>query len=287
MATGVAVRGRCWVMRLQDDWTAVMLAAFNGHESTVGLLLDRGADVEARNKVSGGVDPCPRRQRGVAASAVGWVCSCGWQWPGAGGCRPAALLGRCSLRAVCEAACPHRVWGVGRGGVVAAARGVVGSGGVSARGGGGGGWRAGAGHVARRAWHGVRCVMLAVWWGRGSQPWPMAVHGVLLRGRWPAAVTRLGGVGAGVWCVCWALCAGWPGRWLSVARGCVWVEGVRWRGGRDGDWRGCAWSLLGDATAERLDGGHGGCTERPRVDGEAAAGSRRRRGGTEQGERRC
>ena len=85
------------------------------------------------------------------------------------------------MRAVCEAACPPRVGGGGRGGGVAAARGVVGSGGVSARGGGGGGWRAGAGHVARRAWHGVRCVMLAVWWGRGSQPWPMAVCGVLLR----------------------------------------------------------------------------------------------------------
>ena len=53
MATGVAVRGRCWVMRLQDEWTAVMLAAQNGHESTVGLLLDRGADVAAKTPVSG------------------------------------------------------------------------------------------------------------------------------------------------------------------------------------------------------------------------------------------
>ena len=51
MATGVAVRGCCWVMRLQKGWTAVMVAAQNGHESTVGLLLDRGADMEARNKV--------------------------------------------------------------------------------------------------------------------------------------------------------------------------------------------------------------------------------------------
>ena len=272
-----------------------MLAAQNGHKSTAGLLLDRGADVEARDKVSGGVDPCPRRRRGVAASAVGWVCSCGWRWTGAGGCRPAALLGRCSLRAVCEAACPHRVWGVGRGGGVAAARGVVGSGGVSAR--VRRGWRAqvagaggglGLGICGCRAWRGVRmCVLLVGWRGRGSQPWPMAVHGVLLRGRWPAAVTRLGGVGAGVWCVCWALCAGWPGRWLSAARGCVWVEGVRWRGGRDGDWRGCAWSLLGDATAGWLDGGHAGCRQWSRVDGGAAAGSRLRHGGTEQGERGC
>ena len=51
VATGVAARGRCWVMRLQNGWTAVMLAAQNGHESTAGLLLDRGADVEARTSV--------------------------------------------------------------------------------------------------------------------------------------------------------------------------------------------------------------------------------------------
>ena len=117
MATGVAVRGHCWVMRLQEGWTAVMLAAENGHESTAGLLLDRGADMEARNKVSGGVvDPCPRRRSGVAASATGGVCSCCCRWTGAGSGRPAALVGRCGLRAVCEAACPPRVWGGGRGG---------------------------------------------------------------------------------------------------------------------------------------------------------------------------
>ena len=69
------------------------------------------------------------------------------------------------------------------------------------------------------------------------------------------------------------------GRGVGVARVGVWVEGMRWCGGHDGDWRGCAWSLLGDATAGWLDGGHDGCTERPLVDVGAAAGSRRRRGG--------
>ena len=81
VATGVAARGRCWVMRPQDGWTAVMAAAFNGHESTAGLLLDRGADVEARNKVSGGVDPWQRRRSGVAASRRpprGGLCAYGW-----------------------------------------------------------------------------------------------------------------------------------------------------------------------------------------------------------------
>ena len=44
---------------------------------------------------------------------------------GVGSGRPAALVGCCGLRAVCEAACPPRVWGGGRGGGMAAARGVV------------------------------------------------------------------------------------------------------------------------------------------------------------------
>ena len=38
-----------------------MWAAQDGHESTVRLLLDRGADVEAQERVSTGIDlPQPR-----------------------------------------------------------------------------------------------------------------------------------------------------------------------------------------------------------------------------------
>ena len=116
-------------MRLQDGWTAVMLAAFKGHESTVGLLLDRGADVEAQDKVSGGVDPWQRRRSGVAVSATGGVCACGCRWTVAGSAGPAALVGPGGLRAVCEAECPQRVWGAAAGAWLAA---VARSGGVGA-----------------------------------------------------------------------------------------------------------------------------------------------------------
>ncbi|KAA0168611.1 hypothetical protein FNF27_07123 [Cafeteria roenbergensis] len=42
-------RGADVEARNKSGWTAVMVAARNGHESTVGLLLDRGADVKATN----------------------------------------------------------------------------------------------------------------------------------------------------------------------------------------------------------------------------------------------
>ena len=38
-------------MASQDGSTALMVAAMRGHSDTVGLLLDRGADMEAKNKV--------------------------------------------------------------------------------------------------------------------------------------------------------------------------------------------------------------------------------------------
>ena len=40
----------CWT--LQDDDTAVLLAAFRGKVEAMALVLDRGADLEAKTKVS-------------------------------------------------------------------------------------------------------------------------------------------------------------------------------------------------------------------------------------------
>jgi ankyrin repeat protein len=36
---------------VQEGWTALMLAAYMGHYSTCGLLLDRGANLDAVRKV--------------------------------------------------------------------------------------------------------------------------------------------------------------------------------------------------------------------------------------------
>ena len=37
----------------QDGWTALMKASYNGQEAVCGLLVDKGADIEAKNNVSG------------------------------------------------------------------------------------------------------------------------------------------------------------------------------------------------------------------------------------------
>ncbi|KAA0174763.1 hypothetical protein FNF27_03660 [Cafeteria roenbergensis] len=51
LVEGLLNRGADVETEAPKGWTAVMVAAQNGHESTVGLLLDRGADMEARSKV--------------------------------------------------------------------------------------------------------------------------------------------------------------------------------------------------------------------------------------------
>ena len=49
---GCAGVGGMRVWALQDGWTALIVAAQNGHLEAMELLLDRGADLEAKSEVS-------------------------------------------------------------------------------------------------------------------------------------------------------------------------------------------------------------------------------------------
>lgn len=39
--------------RVDDDWTALIVASSKGHTSVVRMLLDKGADINAKNKAGG------------------------------------------------------------------------------------------------------------------------------------------------------------------------------------------------------------------------------------------
>ena len=61
---------------LQDGWTSLMLAARNGHTEAVTLLLSKGAELEAKDKVRRWMMSCPRGAillRSPSAAAAGWV----------------------------------------------------------------------------------------------------------------------------------------------------------------------------------------------------------------------
>ena len=45
-------------LSLQDGWTALMMASNAGHMECVQVLLDKGADVNMQNKVSGLILHC-------------------------------------------------------------------------------------------------------------------------------------------------------------------------------------------------------------------------------------
>ena len=45
-------------LSLQDGWTALMKASQAGHMECVQVLLDKGADVNMQNKVSGVIIHC-------------------------------------------------------------------------------------------------------------------------------------------------------------------------------------------------------------------------------------
>ncbi len=56
------VGGTLGTLTLQDGWTALISAAYKGHADCLRLLLDAGADMNAKNRV---------RAVGPALSAVG------------------------------------------------------------------------------------------------------------------------------------------------------------------------------------------------------------------------
>ena len=45
-------------LSLQDGWTALMMASKAGHTESVQVLLDKGADVNMQDKVSGVIIHC-------------------------------------------------------------------------------------------------------------------------------------------------------------------------------------------------------------------------------------
>ena len=45
-------------LSLQDGWTALMIASQAGHMECVQVLLDKGADVNMQNRVSGVIIHC-------------------------------------------------------------------------------------------------------------------------------------------------------------------------------------------------------------------------------------
>ena len=49
----------------QVGYTALMLAAANGHHDVTGLLLDRGADMEAKTKVDWTFHPARGREGSI------------------------------------------------------------------------------------------------------------------------------------------------------------------------------------------------------------------------------
>ncbi len=51
---------------LQDEWTPLHAASYNGHAEVVGALLTKGADAEAKTNVS--VTPCRRDARAREAA---------------------------------------------------------------------------------------------------------------------------------------------------------------------------------------------------------------------------
>ena len=72
---GCAGVGGMRVWTLQDGYTALILAAWLGHVEAVALLLDRGADLEAKDNVSASGAPSTCQPVGVVRGRVAASCS--------------------------------------------------------------------------------------------------------------------------------------------------------------------------------------------------------------------
>ena len=53
-------------LSLQDGWTALMMASHAGHMECVQVLLDKGADVNKQDKVSGVIIHCAHAMQHVS-----------------------------------------------------------------------------------------------------------------------------------------------------------------------------------------------------------------------------
>ena len=64
--------------RVQCDWTPLHIASFNGYTAIAALLLEKGADVHAKDSVSGGCRdvwaPSARQYNPYIAAVMAAVC---------------------------------------------------------------------------------------------------------------------------------------------------------------------------------------------------------------------
>ncbi|MCP4139976.1 MAG: ankyrin repeat domain-containing protein [Chloroflexi bacterium] len=87
----------------QDGNTALIWAARNGQVEAVALLLDRGADLEAKNKVSSSAAPPACRPAGVVRGRDAGSCSAERGRPAARAAGPGARTGERRVGCGCGA----------------------------------------------------------------------------------------------------------------------------------------------------------------------------------------
>ncbi len=101
----VAVCWRGWYAccALQDGTTALMMAAQNGKGGVMASLLERGADLEARDNVSSSAAPLPSRPAGVVRGRDAAISSAGSGRPAVRATGSGARTGEWRVRGLCRA----------------------------------------------------------------------------------------------------------------------------------------------------------------------------------------